>query len=124
MLCFPGKESTLFVVLFVNRYEYEYEYNNEDFQRCISTIEGCVKEKLPLIPHTKLLIIDASSKMMKKKRNSPRNSSGLFAKRECSRHVPRASEQALQVIGPYCSNDGIEKDCSVKTLPLLPLLFF
>ena len=71
MLCFPGKESTLFVVLFVNRYEYEYEYNNEDFQRCISTIEGCVKEKLPLIPHTKLLIIDASSKMMKKKEIPP-----------------------------------------------------
>ena len=67
MLCFPGKESTLFVVLFVNRYEYEYEY----VQRCISTIEGCVKEKLPLIPHTKLLIIDASSKMMKKKEIPP-----------------------------------------------------
>ena len=65
MLCFPGKESTLFVVLFVNRYEYEYD--NEDFQKCISTIERYVKEKLPLIPHTKLLIIDASSKMMKKK---------------------------------------------------------
>ena len=55
----------------MNRYEYEYEYNNEDFQRCISTIEGCVKEKLPLIPHTKLLIIDASSKMMKKKEIPP-----------------------------------------------------
>ena len=62
MLCFPGKESTLFVILFVNRYEYGYE--NEDFQKCISTIEGCVKEKLPLIPHTKLLIIDASSTMV------------------------------------------------------------
>ena len=55
-------------------------------------------------------------------RNSPRNSSGVFAKTECSKHVPRASEQALQVIGPYCSYDGIEKDCSVNTL--LPLLFF
>ena len=86
MLCFPGKESTLFVVLFVNGYEYEYD--NEDFQKCISTIERYVKEKLPLIPHTKLLIIDASSKMMKKKRHSPRNSSGVFAKTECSRHVP------------------------------------
>ena len=71
MLCFPGKESTLFVVLFVNRYKYEYEYNNEDFQRCISTIEGCMKEKLPLIPHTKLLIIDASSKMMEKEEIPP-----------------------------------------------------
>ena len=69
MLCFPGKESTLFVVLFVNRYEYGYE--NEDFQKCISTIEGCVKEKLPLIPHTKLLIIDASSTMMKKEEIAP-----------------------------------------------------
>lgn len=108
----------------MNRYEYEYEDDNEDFQKCISTIEGCVKEKLPLISHTKLLIIDASSKLMKKKRNSPRNSSGVFPKTECSRYVPRASEQALQVIGPYCSYDGIEKDCSVNTLPLLPLLLF
>ena len=71
VLCFPGKESTLFVVLFVNRYEYEYEYDNEDFQKCISTIEGCVKEKLSLIPHTKLLIIDASSTMMKKEEIAP-----------------------------------------------------
>ena len=69
MLCFPGKESTLFVVLFVNRYEYDYD--NEDFQKCISTIEGCVKETLPLIPHTKLLIIDASSTMMKKEEIAP-----------------------------------------------------
>ena len=71
MLCFPGKESTLFVVLFVNRYEYEYEYDNEDFQKCISTIEGCVKEKLSLIPDTKLLIIDASSKMIGNKEIPP-----------------------------------------------------
>ena len=73
MLYFPGKESTLFVVLFVNRYDYEYEYEyvDEDFQKCISTIEGCVKEKLPLIPHTKLLIIDACSKMMKKEEIPP-----------------------------------------------------
>ena len=71
MLCFPGKESTLFVVLFVNRYEYEYEYDNEDFQKCISTIEGCVKEKLSLIPDTKLLIIDASSKMIRNKEIPP-----------------------------------------------------
>ena len=71
MFCFPGKESTLFVVLFVNRYEYEYEYYNEDFQKCISTIKACVKEKLPLIPHTKLLIIDASSKMMTKEEIPP-----------------------------------------------------
>ena len=69
MLCFPGKESTLFVVLFVNRYEYQYD--NEDFQKCISTIGRYVKEKLSLIPHTKLLIIDASSKMMGKKEIPP-----------------------------------------------------
>ena len=69
MLCFPGKESTLFVVLFVNRYEYKYD--NEDFQKCMSTIEGCVKEKLSLIPHTKLIIIDTSSKMMGKKEIPP-----------------------------------------------------
>ena len=30
-----------------------------------------MKEKLPLIPHTKLLIIDASSKMMKKEEIPP-----------------------------------------------------
>ena len=69
MLRFAGKESTLYVVLFVNRYEYEYD--NEDFQKFISTIEGCVKEKLPLIPDTKLLIIDSSTKMMGKKEIPP-----------------------------------------------------
>ena len=46
-----------------------------------------------------------------KRRNSSRNSSGVFVKTEWSRRFARASEQALQVIGPYCSNDGIEKDC-------------
>ena len=71
MLRFAGKESTLFVVLFVNRYEYEYQYVNSDFQKFISTIEGCVKEKLPLIPDTKLLIFDASTKMMGKKEIPP-----------------------------------------------------
>lgn len=69
MLRFAGKESTLFVVLFVNRYECEYD--NKDLQKFMSTIGGCVKEKLRLISHTKLLIIDASLEMMRKKKIPP-----------------------------------------------------
>ena len=38
-------------------------YSDDDFVRLI---EECLKEKLSLIPHTKLLIIDAWSKMMEK----------------------------------------------------------
>ena len=38
-------------------------YSDDDFMRLI---EECLNEKLSLIPHTKLLIIDAWSKMMEK----------------------------------------------------------
>ena len=55
---FSGKQSTLFVILFVNDL-----FSDGDFVRLI---EECLKEKLSLIPHTKLLIIDAWSKMMEK----------------------------------------------------------
>ena len=55
---FSGKQSTLFVILFVSDL-----YSDGDFVRLI---EECLKEKLSLIPHTKLLIIDAWSKMMEK----------------------------------------------------------
>ena len=54
---FSGKQSTLFVILFVNDL-----YSDGNFVRLV---EECLKE-LSLIPHTKLLIIDAWSKMMEK----------------------------------------------------------
>ena len=38
-------------------------YFDDDF---VTSIEECLKERLALIPHTKLLIIDAWSKMMEK----------------------------------------------------------
>ena len=38
-------------------------YSDDDF---VPSIEECLKERLALIPHTKLLIIDAWSKMMEK----------------------------------------------------------
>ena len=37
----------------------------------VTSIEECLKEKLSLIPHTKLLIIDDCSKMMKKDEPPP-----------------------------------------------------
>ena len=38
-------------------------YSDDDF---VTSIEECLKEKLALIPHTKLLVIDTWSKMMEK----------------------------------------------------------
>ena len=56
---FSGKQSALFVTLFVT--EFGELYHDDDL---VTSIEECLKEKLSLIPHTKLLIIDDWSKMM------------------------------------------------------------
>ena len=58
---FSGKQSALFVTLFVT--EFGELYPDDDL---VTSIEECLKAKLSLIPHTKLLIIDDWSKMMKK----------------------------------------------------------
>ena len=59
---FIGNESTLFVVLIAaNRFNYQYVYTR-DIRDRVRKIERCLAEKLPLIPHTKFVIIDDSSR--------------------------------------------------------------
>ena len=38
---------------------------DRDFLECMTMVEGCIKERLSLIPQTKLLITDAFSRVMK-----------------------------------------------------------
>ena len=58
---FKGNESTLFIVLVRNGSDYMYV--DRDFLECMTMVEGCIKERLSLIPQTKLLITDAFSVM-------------------------------------------------------------
>ena len=59
---FSGRQSALFVILVVNRFDH---HSYVDFPECKTSIEECLKEKLSLIPNTKLVIISALSKIMK-----------------------------------------------------------
>ena len=58
---FIGNESTLFVVLIASSFDFKY-FHNLDIRDRVEKIERCLKEKLPLIPHTKFVIIDDSSR--------------------------------------------------------------
>ena len=60
---FSGNTSTLFVILVVDRFVYEYPHVS--VSNCKTSIEECLKEKLSLIPNTKLVIICGLSKFKK-----------------------------------------------------------
>lgn len=60
---FKGNESTLFIVLVRNGSDYMFV--DRDFLECMTMVEGCIKERLSLIPQTKLLITDTFSRVMK-----------------------------------------------------------
>lgn len=61
MFHFIGNESTLFVVLIESRFE--HVRISEEFFICEQIIQECLREKLPLIPQTKVVIIDDSLTM-------------------------------------------------------------
>ena len=67
LFCFSGT-STLFVIL-VNRFD--RGYSHVGFLEGKTSIEECLKEKLPLIPNTKLVIISGLSKIWKMKEIPP-----------------------------------------------------
>ena len=58
---FIGNESTLFVVVIANRLE--SGYYSEDFVKRAKIVNDCLKEKLPLIPQTKVVIISDPSRL-------------------------------------------------------------
>ena len=68
-VCFVDDESTLFVVLVANRFE--FKFTSDDFRKCLTSIKECLKEKLPLIPHTKLVVYDTLTRKMKEEEISP-----------------------------------------------------
>lgn len=68
-VCFVDDESTLFVVLVANRFE--FKFTSDDFRKCLTTIKECLKEKLPLIPHTKLVVYDTLTRKMKEEEIPP-----------------------------------------------------
>ena len=74
---FSGKQSTLFVILFVNGFD--ALYSDDDF---VTSLEEYFKEKLALIPHTKLLIIDAWSKMMEKDDEIPPETLQVYLRKQ------------------------------------------
>lgn len=61
LFCILGNESTLFVVLIVSG----WTYLTVDVPNCILVIEECLKQKLSLISHTKLVINEGYSPMLK-----------------------------------------------------------
>ena len=63
MFCSIGYESTLFVFVLTitaNR----FELIDDGVLNWIEAIQGCLKEKLPLLPHPKLVIINDPSRMI------------------------------------------------------------
>ena len=46
-------------------------HSDDDFLTCTKSIEECLKEKLSLLPHTKLVIVSALSKMMEMEKIPP-----------------------------------------------------
>ena len=60
LFCILGNESTLFVVLIVSG----WTYLTVDVPNSILVIEECLKQKLPLISHTKLVINEGYSPML------------------------------------------------------------
>ena len=59
---FIGNESTLFVVVIANRLE--SGCYSQDFFKRAKIVNDCLKEKLPLIPQTKVVIISDPSRLM------------------------------------------------------------
>lgn len=74
-MCFliAGKESVLSVILIVN----SFKRSLSDGTKFMKLIRGCLREKLALIPETKLVITDSFSSVMEKE-EIPRETLQLY----------------------------------------------
>ena len=105
MFFLTGEESTLFVVLV--REGFKLNSYSDDVENFMKMIGECLRKTLSLIPGAKLLI--ANNLFSGKGRNTLRNSTGVFARKDWSNNDAGSSEKALANFGPHISDAGIKK---------------
>ena len=74
------------------------------------TIERCLREKLALIPDTKLLITNNFFYICERRKHFKRNTWSVFVKQRRVNHIAGPSDQAFRNTGPHFSDAGITKN--------------